>query len=198
MACFSHIDSVPGFILPLKELIQICKQNDIKILIDGAHAIGIFFTFLLLLLLFFKKKIKLKNLIKKKGQIPVDLKDLDPDYYVSNCHKWLFTSKGCAVLYVKKSLQNGVLPPIISGEFMENGFVPNFGYTGTRDYTPFLTVIEALKFRETFGEQKILRYNHDLAWFAGNHLAKKWNTRLIVPENMCGSMVSFYYLLNLI
>jgi len=34
-----------------------------------------------------------------------------------------------------------------------------------------------------------MAYMHELAWWAGNHLAAKWKTRLIAPEHMCGSMI---------
>eukprot|EP01114_Cavostelium_apophysatum_P020239 TRINITY_DN6735_c0_g1_i1.p1 TRINITY_DN6735_c0_g1~~TRINITY_DN6735_c0_g1_i1.p1 ORF type:complete len:348 (-),score=46.16 TRINITY_DN6735_c0_g1_i1:352-1365(-) len=74
-AIFDHIISETATILPIKKLIELCRKRGIVVIIDGAHAVG---------------------------QIPIDLRDLDPDYYVSNCHKWLCSGKGCAFLYVNK------------------------------------------------------------------------------------------------
>ena len=40
IASFSHIDSCPGFILPVKQLVSLCHDANIRAFIDGAHAIG--------------------------------------------------------------------------------------------------------------------------------------------------------------
>ena len=75
IAVFSHITSIPALILPVEELIKASHEHNALVLIDGAHAIG---------------------------AIPVDVKALNADFWLSNGHKWLFTPKGTAVLYVKK------------------------------------------------------------------------------------------------
>ena len=58
-------------------------------LIDGAHALG---------------------------QISLDMKDYNADFYVGNGHKWLYSPKGSAVLYVKKDVQPLIEPTTISWE----------------------------------------------------------------------------------
>lgn len=75
IAVFSHITSIPAVILPVEEIIKACHDNGALALVDGAHAIG---------------------------AIPVDVKKLGADFWLSNGHKWLFTPKGSAVLYVKR------------------------------------------------------------------------------------------------
>lgn len=40
------------------------------------------------------------------GQLPVSLRTVEPDFWISNCHKWLLAHRGCAVLYVNKRLQH--------------------------------------------------------------------------------------------
>jgi selenocysteine lyase/cysteine desulfurase len=64
LAVFSHINSVPGIILPVKELIAACHARNVLTLIDGAHVLG---------------------------HIPLDVTDLDADFYVSNAHKCVFS-----------------------------------------------------------------------------------------------------------
>jgi selenocysteine lyase/cysteine desulfurase len=66
LAVFDHIPSVHPVILPVKEIIEICHQKGVQVLIDGAHALG---------------------------AIPLDLRSLNADYYVVNCHKWLCNPK---------------------------------------------------------------------------------------------------------
>ena len=40
------------------------------------------------------------------------------------------------------------------------------------------------------GVAAIYRYNHELAWWAGQYLADRWDTRFTTPEEMIGSMVN--------
>jgi selenocysteine lyase/cysteine desulfurase len=68
LCIMDHITSSTALIFPVQQLIQLCKRFGIFTLVDGAHAIG---------------------------QIPVDLAALDPDFYISNCHKWMFVPRGC-------------------------------------------------------------------------------------------------------
>jgi len=149
--------------LPIKEIASLCKSAGIPILVDGAHAVG---------------------------QIPLDIKSLGVDYYVSNAHKWLFSPKGSAFLWVAKDKQKGVVPLVISssGNFT---FVGEFEYTGTRDYTGFCSIGAGMDFREKWGDQDISKYNHDLAFWAGGFLSKYWNTSVLVTdESMVGSLVN--------
>ena len=71
ISCFSHIVSVPGALLPVKELIQVSHNYSSMVLIDGAHALG---------------------------QVPLNLNALNADFWVGNAHKWLFAPKGSALL----------------------------------------------------------------------------------------------------
>jgi len=170
IACFSHITSIPAIILPLEDILPICKKHGVSVLIDGAHTIG---------------------------HIPLNLKHLESlgmDYWTANGHKWLYTPKGSALMWVTKSKQNQIIPTVISSAFT-TGFIPEpsiyqtrFQYTATRDYTPFCTFKHALRFREKIGEEKINKYNHELATWAQNYLAKSWKTEVLVPDYMTGNM----------
>ena len=35
-----HITSPSALVLPIKDIIQVCKEHDVLTMIDGAHAIG--------------------------------------------------------------------------------------------------------------------------------------------------------------
>lgn len=64
LCIFSHISSMPTMIEPVKELTALCHRYGALVMIDGAHA---------------------------PGQIAVDVQDINADFYLGNCHKWLFS-----------------------------------------------------------------------------------------------------------
>ncbi|XP_037037560.1 hercynylcysteine sulfoxide lyase-like isoform X2 [Bradysia coprophila] len=164
LALIDHITSVPGVIVPIERLIPLLKARNITVLIDGAHAIG---------------------------QIPIDITALAPDYYITNCHKWLYATRGCAMMYVDKKHQGTIHPAhITAGYSQPSNFQNEFSWTGTMDFSPYMTVPAALKFREDVGgEAAIMSYNHRLAIDGGTALANAFGTQIIQDEDQMGNMV---------
>lgn len=160
LAVFDHIPSNTPFILPIKELVDICQEKNVPVLIDGAHGLG---------------------------ALDLDLKMLDPDYYISNAHKWFCAPKGCAFMYVKKELQSKTRPLVISHGF-GSGFNSEFIWAGLHDYSPFLALHTVIDFWESVGPSKIRQYMYGLCKKACHLLVKKWGTSLAAPEEMFGCM----------
>jgi len=164
VASFDHISSYPASILPIKKLIDVCQQNGIIVIVDGAHALG---------------------------QLQLDINSLNPDFYFANAHKWMYSPKGTSMLWVNKKWHKLIHPAVISSEAYITGvdWIKMFQYTGTRDYSAFLSIIDAMEFRASLGEEAILRYNHDLAWNAALKISSLWKTRILTPESMVGFLV---------
>lgn len=58
------------------------------------------------------------------------------------------------------------------------------------DFSPYMTVTAALKFREDVGgEQAIMSYNHKLAVDGGTYLANVFGTEVLQDEDQIGNMV---------
>jgi selenocysteine lyase/cysteine desulfurase len=161
-AVLDHISSFPTIEFPLKEIIPIMRSSHILTLIDGAHALG---------------------------QIPLNLKELDPDYYLSNSHKWLCGSYGSAFLYIKKSMQSQIHPAVIS-HFYKQGFQTSFAWTGTRDYTSILAMSAALDFRHQITDRVVWDYNNGLCRRVATFMFDRWNTTTIAPMEMMNSMIN--------
>ena len=156
-ASFSHIVSVPAVILPVAALAALCKAHGVLVLIDGAHALG---------------------------QIPVDVRTLGVDFWVGNGHKWLYSPKGTAVLWVHPSRQALIEPTVISWEGRgATHFQLAFSYVGTTDYSRALAMAAALAFRASIGsEAAIMGYMHALAVEGGRALAAAWGTELLFED----------------
>jgi selenocysteine lyase/cysteine desulfurase len=73
----SHILCTTGEILPIKEIIKICEEKRIISCIDGAQALGM---------------------------IPIDLSEINPDFYTTCGHKWLFGPEGTGILFINKRI----------------------------------------------------------------------------------------------
>ncbi len=144
-------------ILPIRELAAACKARGVLVLVDGAHALG---------------------------QIPVDVGALGVDFWLGNGHKWLYSPKGSAVLWVRPELQGMVEPTVISWEGRgATHFQLAFSYVGTTDVSRTLAMGAALAFRRSVGtEAEIMGYMHDLAVKGGGLLARSWGTELLFAD----------------
>ncbi|KAL8224783.1 hypothetical protein R6Q57_017340 [Mikania cordata] len=164
LAIIDHITSMPSVIIPVRELVTICREEGVnQVFVDAAHAVG---------------------------SIPVDVKDIGADFYVSNLHKWFFCPPSVAVLYCRKSsLSSDLHHPVVSHEY-GNGLAIESAWIGTRDYSSQLLVPEVIDFINRFegGYHGIMKKNHDAVIEMGKMLAKSWGTNLGSPPEMCPSM----------
>ncbi|KAF1850783.1 PLP-dependent transferase [Cucurbitaria berberidis CBS 394.84] len=173
VAIFDTIVSMPGVRVPFERLITACKELGVLSCVDGAHGVG---------------------------HIELDLTKLDPDFFVSNCHKWLHVPRGCAVFHVpvrNQHLMRSTLPtshgfeprgsqvasPFPKSAFVDAGkskYVGNFEFVGTIDNTPYLCVPAALEWRESIGGEEVIRnYCSTLAQEAGKHFASVLGTDVL-------------------
>ncbi|KAK2634623.1 hypothetical protein Ddye_029415 [Dipteronia dyeriana] len=165
LAVIDHITSMPSVVIPVKELVKICREEGVdQVFIDAAHGIGC---------------------------VDVDVKEIGADFYTSNLHKWFFCPPSVAFLYCRKSSNvNDLHHPVVSHEY-GNGLAIESAWIGTRDYSAQLVVPQVLDFVNRFegGIQGIKKRNHDVVVEMGEMLAKAWGTHIGCPPEMCASMI---------
>ncbi|KAL8932420.1 MAG: hypothetical protein Q9216_006845 [Gyalolechia sp. 2 TL-2023] len=173
VALFDTVSSLPGVRVPWEKLVKTCKEEEVLSLIDGAHGIG---------------------------HLDLKLGEIQPDFFVSNCHKWLYVPRGCAVFYVpqrnhhliRTSIptshgfepfpaegQEALFNPLPKGE--RSYFVGLFHFVGTSDVGPYLCIEEALKFRQEVcgGDKQIKDYCQNIANEGARKVAETLGTEVM-------------------
>jgi len=172
---FDTISSMPGCRMPFAALARTCAALGVLSLVDGAHGVG---------------------------HVALDLRALDPDFLVSNCHKWLLVPRGCAVFYVPARNQHlirstlptshGFVPRPRPGLTFTNPlppstkspYVANLEFVGTVDTAPYACVKDAIRWREQVcgGEAAIRAYTVALNKAASQRVAEMLGTEYMDNE----------------
>ena len=166
LVVIDHISSATATLFPVKEIIKIIRkwecvqESSIKVIIDGAHAIG---------------------------QIEINLNELDCDYYVSNLHKWFLSPRGCAFLFFKNLNETfSLMPNIISHGYGKDAS-NNFFERATRDSTSWYLVNDCIDIYENKfgGLNHIQQYTSKLLDETVEMLVNSWGTnRIEMPKEL--------------
>jgi len=162
------ITSLPGVRFPWERVCKLCRKHSVYSLVDAAHALT---------------------------QISIDVSKTQPDFFVSNFHKWSYVPRGCAVLYVRRPLQRLIhcIPishgyvstsqPFVPSPFQagpEGPWVTEHEWGGTIDWSGYLAVDTAFEFiANCGGGEKIREYCHRLAVQGGDRAAEILGTEVL-------------------
>jgi isopenicillin-N epimerase len=160
----SHHTSSTALTLPVAELCRRARERGIVTVIDGAHI---------------------------PGHLPLSIRELDPDFYAGNCHKWLCAPKGAGFLYVRRELQRDVHPLVFSWGYEGDDptFLTRHEKQGTRDPSAYLTVPYAIEWQASHAWHQVRARCHDMARRASTELG----LTPVVPgtrDDLYGQMVS--------
>eukprot|EP00201_Polytomella_parva_P012696 CAMPEP_0175059016 /NCGR_PEP_ID=MMETSP0052_2-20121109/12189_1 /TAXON_ID=51329 ORGANISM="Polytomella parva, Strain SAG 63-3" /NCGR_SAMPLE_ID=MMETSP0052_2 /ASSEMBLY_ACC=CAM_ASM_000194 /LENGTH=394 /DNA_ID=CAMNT_0016324501 /DNA_START=586 /DNA_END=1770 /DNA_ORIENTATION=- len=214
LAVFDAVTSNTAVRLPLHRLVQLCKERNVPVLIDAAHALGqltmsdpstpLPFSDASTSLIPDGALAAPTPTIASPPSTPFEADPacvpalLDPDFWVANCHKWLAAPRGSALLWVRRDRQRAVRSPIISHGFGD-GFASEFIWDGCRDYAPYLASSAAMRMWKALGPRRCVMYCRSLLADAVRLLVQRWwqacglNERellsyMVAPLSMCGSM----------
>jgi isopenicillin-N epimerase len=160
LAIIDHITSPRALVMPLPEMVAAFRAAGVPVLVDGAHG---------------------------PGQVPLDLGALGADYYVGNGHKWWMGAKGAGFLWAAPRHQQDLHPTIISHGY-GSGFLAEFDWTGTRDWSAALVLPDAIDFHARLGGTALMEANRALARAAAEQLAARFGTRTANPPGLEGAM----------
>ena len=160
LAVVEHITSGSALVLPLRRIVAACHDAGVPALVDGAHG---------------------------PAQRALDMRAIGADWYAGNCHKWLCAPKGSAFLYATSQRQQDLHPVTIS-HGLDKGFLAEFDWTGTRDFSAYLASTVAIDFHDRLRGEALMARNIGLAGDATSLLARRLNTEPGATGVLAGSM----------
>jgi cysteine desulfurase/selenocysteine lyase len=167
----THVSNVLGTVLPIKEMARLAHQQGAVIMIDGCQGIT---------------------------HIPIDVQDLDCDFYAFSGHK-LYGPSGIGVLYGKASLLEAMPPYQSGGDMIERvtfekttwAELPHKFEAGTPPIAQAIGLGAAIDYVETVGIAAIAAHEQDLLNYTTQKLVAVDGLRLIGTAPGKVSVVSF-------
>ena len=167
----AHVSNVLGTINPIKEFIRMAHDRKVPVLVDGAQAVP---------------------------HIPVNVLELDADFYVFSAHK-IYGPTGIGVLYGKESILNAIPPYQGGGEMIQTVTFEKTTYNelpfkfeaGTPDYIGSTALAEALRYVQKIGLENIATHEHELLTYGTNRLLEIEGIRIIGTAENKSSVISF-------
>lgn len=158
LVAITHMSNVLGTIVPIKEICAIAHARDIPVLVDGSQG---------------------------AVHLPVDVQDLDADFYVMTGHK-LYGPSGVGVLYGKMDRLKAMRPFLGGGEMIvdvtRDGVTyaepPHRFEAGTPPIVQAIGLGVALKYMESLGGDAILAHENELRDYAREQLTQINSLRL--------------------
>lgn len=167
----AHVSNVLGTINPVKQLIETAHSHGVPVLIDGAQSIP---------------------------HMPVDVQQLDADFYVFSGHK-VYGPTGVGVLYGKEEWLDKLPPYQGGGEMIQNvsfekttfNELPFKFEAGTPDYIGTTALAKALDYVSAIGMDQIAAYEHELTLYAMQRMKEIPGMRIFGEAEQKGGVISF-------
>ena len=167
----THISNVTGAVLPIKQIVDLAKEKNIPVLIDGTQ--GATHSY-------------------------IDMQNIGCDFYAISCHK-MYGPNGLGILYAKKKWLDH-LPPYQGGGGMINEVKKNditFAETplkfepGTMQTAEVVSFAESINFIEKLGIKNIASHENEVLEYGLETLRKNNSINIIGSPKNRGSVLCF-------
>jgi len=171
LVAVTQVSNALGTILPLEQMIPMAHARGAKVLVDGAQAIP---------------------------HMPVDVTQMDADFYVFSGHKLLGPS-GIGVLYGKHALLESMPPFLGGGDMIESVSFEKSTYAppparfeaGTPDIAGAVGLAAAMDYLQGIGVERVAQWEHQLLEQATAKLTEIDGLRMIGTASEKSAVVSF-------
>jgi cysteine desulfurase/selenocysteine lyase len=171
LVAVAHMSNVLGTVVDVREVCRIAHERGVKVLIDGSQS---------------------------AVHMPVDVQDIDCDWYVMTGHK-LYGPSGIGVLYGKMDALKSMQPFMGGGEMIvdvtEEGVTyndpPHRFEAGTPPIVQAIGLGAALSYMDGIGRDRIAAYEAELGAYAQEKLSAVNALRLIGTAPGKGAIFAF-------
>ncbi|MDG2049079.1 MAG: cysteine desulfurase [Myxococcota bacterium] len=171
LVAVAQVSNALGTILPLESMIELAHKRGARVLVDGAQAIP---------------------------HMPVDVGQMDCDFYVFSGHKLLGPS-GIGVLYGKLSLLEAMPPFLGGGDMIESVSFEKSTYAppparfeaGTPDIAGAVGLDAAIQYLQGVGIERVALWEHELLEYATAKLSEIDGLRIIGTAAEKSAVLSF-------
>ncbi len=171
IVALTHMSNVTGTIVPVKKAIELAHARGIPVLVDGSQA---------------------------AVHLPVDVRDLDADFYVFTGHK-LYGPTGIGVLYAKKEWLERLPPYEGGGEMIRDVTLDDVTYAdpparfeaGTPPIVQAVGLGAAIRYVTALGRERILAHENALRDYAHERLGAMNSLRIFGTTEDKGAILSF-------
>lgn len=171
VVAITHVSNVLGTVNPIKDMIETAHRHGAYVLVDGAQAVP---------------------------HLPVDVKELDADFYVLSGHK-MYGPTGIGVLYGKKAILEQMPPWQRGGGMIDQVSFHRTSYNnlpykyeaGTGNIADAIGLGSAIDYLNRIGMQAIAEHELSLTHYAMERLSEIPGLHLIGTSPHKTSVISF-------
>lgn len=159
----SHVIDGIGQIMPVSRICALARERNITSLVDGALSFA---------------------------HVPLDVREMNCDFFATSLHKWLSAPLGTGFLYVRREIIPSVYP-LFGAAADEASDIRKFESIGTHAVPPFVCVGQALDFYESIGTERKAARLHYLKTYWTDKLRDEPKIKLHTPldrENSCATV----------
>jgi cysteine desulfurase/selenocysteine lyase len=171
LVAITHMSNVLGTVVPIKQVARIAHARGVPVLVDGAQA---------------------------AVHMPIDVKDLDCDFYAFTGHK-TYGPTGIGVLYAKRQHLDAMPPYQGGGEMIESVHTDRIAYgkpphkfeAGTPPIVQAIGLGAALGYMMQVGRERIAEHEQELKAYAHERLGQLDWLKIHGNAKDKGAIVSF-------
>lgn len=171
LVAITQMSNAFGTIVPIKQVVKLAHDRGIPVLVDGSQA---------------------------AVHLPVDVQDIDCDFYVFTGHK-LYGPTGIGALYGKYDLLANMRPYTGGGEMIREvsrdvvtyGEPPHRFEAGTPPIVEAIGLGAAIDYVNSVGKERIAAHERELVTYAQDRLREINSLRIIGTARDKGAIVSF-------